>query len=276
MRVSVLHPGAMGASIAAAMSSAGHQVLGVASGRSLATVNRAREAQVTLIETLDETMDQVDLVLSICPPEAAVDVARDVQLTGYNGIYVDGNAIAPRTAAAIGEFFGDKFVDGGIVGPPAWRDGTTRFYLSGLMANDVAALFAGTLVTAKAIDGGAGAASALKMCYAAYTKGSSALVLAIRALAEDNGVTEPLLAEWDFSQKGMRDSSERSARGTSPKAWRFAGEMREIAATFDGAGLPSGFHLAAAEVYERMAHFKNEDPAGLEQVIEALLLKQQL
>ena len=142
------------------------------------------------------------------------------------------------------------------------------------MANDVAALFAGTLVTAKAIDGGAGAASALKMCYAAYTKGSSALVLAIRALAEDNGVTEPLLAEWDFSQKGMRDSSERSARGTSPKAWRFVGEMREIAATFDGAGLPSGFHLAAAEVYERMAHFKNEDPAGLEQVIEALLLKQ--
>jgi len=134
-------------------------------------------------------------------------------------------------------------------------------------------LFADSLVTARAISGGAGAASAVKMCYAAYTKGSSALVLAIRALAEDNGVTETLLAEWDISQKGLRDSSERSALGTSPKAWRFAGEMREIATTFDAAGLPNGFHLAAAEIYERMAHFKNDDPARLEQVIEALLTK---
>ena len=273
MRVLVLHPGAMGASIAAAVSSAGHEVIGVASGRSRATIDRAREAQITLVETLEEAMSRVDVVLSICPPEAALDVAHAVQATGYDGIYVDGNAISPETAAAIGELFDNNFVDGGIVGPPAWRAGATRFYLSGAMAKDVVVLFADSLVTARAISGGAGAASAVKMCYAAYTKGSSALVLAIRALAEDNGVTETLLAEWDISQKGMRDSSEKSALGTSPKAWRFAGEMREIAATFNAAGLPNGFHLAAAEIYERMAHFKNDDPARLEQVIEALLLK---
>lgn len=273
MRVLVLHPGAMGASIAAAVSSAGHEVIGVASGRSRATIDRAREAQITLVETLEEAMSRVDVVLSICPPEAALDVAHAVQATGYDGIYVDGNAISPETAAAIGELFDNNFVDGGIVGPPAWRAGATRFYLSGAMAKDVVVLFADSLVTARAISGGAGAASAVKMCYAAYTKGSSALVLAIRALAEDNGVTETLLAEWDISQKGMRNSSERSALGTSPKAWRFAGEMREIAATFDAAGLPNGFHLAAAEIYERMAHFKNDDPARLEQVIEALLTK---
>ena len=111
------------------------------------------------------------------------------------------------------------------------------------------------------------------MCYAAYTKGSSALVMAVRALAESNGVTEALLAEWDLSQKGLRDSSERTALGTSPKAWRFEGEMLEIASTFDAAGLPAGFHRAAAEIYERMAHFKNEDPASLDQVIETLLDK---
>ena len=273
MRVLVLHPGAMGASIAAAVSSAGHEVIGVASGRSRATIDRAREAQITLVETLEEAMSRVDVVLSICPPEAALDVAHAVQATGYDGIYVDGNAISPETAAAIGKLFDNNFVDGGIVGPPAWRAGATRFYLSGAMAKDVVVLFADSLVTARAISGGAGAASAVKMCYAAYTKGSSALVLAIRALAEDNGVTETLLAEWDISQKGMRNSSERSALGTSPKAWRFAGEMREIAATFDAAGLPNGFHLAAAEIYERMAHFKNDDPARLQQVIEALLTK---
>ena len=273
MRVLVLHPGAMGASMAAAVSSAGHEVIGVASGRSRATIDRAREAQITLVETLEEAMNRVDVVLSICPPEAALDVAHEVQATGYDGIYVDGNAVSPETAAAIGELFDNNFVDGGIVGPPAWRAGATRFYLSGAMAKDVVVLFADSLVTARAISGGAGAASAVKMCYAAYTKGSSALVLAIRALAEDNGVTETLLAEWDISQKGLRDSSERSALGTSPKAWRFAGEMREIATTFDAAGLPNGFHLAAAEIYERMAHFKNDDPARLQQVIEALLTK---
>jgi len=271
MRVLVLHPGAMGASIGAAVSSAGHEVIGVASGRSRATIDRAREAQITLVETLEEVIGRVDVVLSICPPEAALDVAREVRQSGYDGIYVDGNAVAPETATAIGELFDNNFVDGGIVGPPAWRAGATRFYLSGAMAKDVVELFEDSLVTARAISGGAGAASAVKMCYAAYTKGSSALVLAIRALAEDNGVTETLLAEWDISQKGMRDSSERSALGTSPKAWRFAGEMREIAATFNAAGLPNGFHLAAAEIYERMAHFKNDDPARLDQVIEALL-----
>ena len=273
MKVAVLHPGAMGASVAAAIGTAGHEVIGVTKGRSQATIDRARGAQVSFIETLEEAMSMVDVVVSICPPEAALDVARDVQETGYEGIYVDGNAVSPQTAVAIGELFGIRFVDGGIVGPPARRSGTTRFYLSGALANDVVGLFVDTLVTAQAIGGGAGSASALKMCYAAYTKGSSALVMAVRALAESNGVTEALLAEWDLSQKGLRDSSERTALGTSPKAWRFEGEMLEIASTFDAAGLPAGFHRAAAEIYERMAHFKNEDPASLDQVIETLLDK---
>ena len=273
MKVAVLHPGAMGASVAAAIGTAGHDVIGVTKGRSQATIDRARGAQVSFIETLEEAMSMVDVVVSICPPEAALDVARDVQETGYEGIYVDGNAVSPQTAVAIGELFGNRFVDGGIVGPPARRSGTTRFYLSGALANDVVGLFVDTLVTAQVIGGGAGSASALKMCYAAYTKGSSALVMAVRALAESNGVTEALLAEWDLSQKGLRDSSERTALGTSPKAWRFEGEMLEIASTFDAAGLPAGFHRAAAEIYERMAHFKNEDPASLDQVIETLLDK---
>ena len=273
MKVAVLHPGAMGASVAAAIGTAGHEVIGVTKGRSQATIDRARGAQVSFIETLEEAMSMVDVVVSICPPEAALDVARDVQETGYEGIYVDGNAVSPQTAVAIGELFGNRFVDGGIVGPPARRSGTTRFYLSGALANDVVGLFVDTLVTAQVISGGAGSASALKMCYAAYTKGSSALVMAVRALAESNGVTEALLAEWDLSQKGLRDSSERTALGTSPKAWRFEGEMLEIASTFDAAGLPAGFHRAASEIYERMAHFKNEDPASLDQVIETLLDK---
>ena len=99
------------------------------------------------------------------------------------------------------------------------------------------------------------------MAYAAFTKGSSALLLAIRALAERNGISDELLAEWDISQPDLRSRSAGTAKSTSLKAWRFEGEMREIAATFAQAGLPSGFHEAAAEVYARMADLK-DTPGG--------------
>ena len=183
---------------------------------------------------------------------------------------MDANAVAPATAERIGAICG-RYVDGGIVGPPAWREGATRLYLSGDQAPTVAALFAGSLVDARAIAGDVGSASALKMCYAAFTKGSSALLLAVRALAEANGVTADLLAEWDVSQPQLAARSEATAKSVSPKAWRFAGEMREIAATFAAADLPDGFHGAAALLYERMAGLKDESNADLDAVLAALL-----
>ena len=110
------------------------------------------------------------------------------------------------------------------------------------------------------------------MCYAAFTKGSSALLLGIRALAESNGVTDQLLAEWDISQAGLGARSAGTAKSTSPKAWRFEGEMLEIASTFAEAGLPDQFHKAAAEIYSRMAGLKHaEGGADLDTVIGALL-----
>ena len=119
---------------------------------------------------------------------------------------------------------------------------------------------------------GVGAASALKMCYAAFTKGSSALLLAVRALAESNGVTGELLAEWDISQPGLATRSANTAKSTSPKAWRFAGEMREIAATFRAADLPDGFHQAAADLYARMAALKDsEGGADIDTVLRTIL-----
>jgi 3-hydroxyisobutyrate dehydrogenase-like beta-hydroxyacid dehydrogenase len=119
--------------------------------------------------------------------------------------------------------------------------------------------------------GAAGAASALKMCYAAYTKGTAALLLAVRALAEAEGVTPTLLAEWDRSQPGLADRSQAAARGTGAKAWRFAGEMHEIADTFAAAGLPDGFHRAAAELYGRLAPLKDAPAPDLDGVLALLL-----
>ncbi len=264
MNVLLLHPGAMGASIGAALVGNGHHTAWIPDGRSAATRMRAAQAGLQSTASLADGVAQAQGVISVCPPEAALEVARGVSEAGFGGIYVDGNAIAPATAEQIEKLFGARYVDGGIIGPPAWREGATRFYLSGARADEIAALFLGSLVDARPLRAEPAAAntaaSALKMAYAAFTKGSSALLLGVRALADRHGLTDELLAEWDTSQPGLRQRSAGTARSTSQKAWRFAGEMREIASAFDAAGLPGGFHAAAAEIYERMAPLR--DVAG--------------
>ena len=261
----------MGASVGAALVGNGHDVTWVSANRSGATRDRANGAGLRAVASLDEALD-ADIVISVCPPDASVAVAQSVTERGFAGIYVDGNAVSPTTAAKVESLVGESYVDGGIVGPPAWRPGTTRFYLSGDRADRVASLFENSLVDARVVDGGPGAASALKMCYAAYAKGSIALILGVRALAESNGVSTALLDEWDISQPGLVRRSESGATATSLKAWRFVGEMHEIASTFSAANLPSGFHEAAAELYGRMAGFK-DTPGGADAdtVLRAIL-----
>src|SRR5207253_2747791 len=151
---------------------------------------------------------------------------------------------------------GASFVDGGIVGQPPTKGATSRLYLCGGKAADVAALFAGTGMQAILLEGPPGAASALKACYAAWTKGATALLAGIRALAAHEGVDAALLEEWKRSQPDLPKRSEYVAT-TARKAWRWVGEMEEIAASFEAAGLPGGFHLAAADLYRRLEGFKD-------------------
>ena len=267
--VLLLHPGEMGASIGAALRAGNHAVCWVSESRSDATRQRAAAADLTPAKTLEQALANADDVISVCPPDAAIDVARRVRDAGFNGVYVDANAVSPATSRCLADIAGDGFVDGGIIGPPARRPGATRLYLSGDHAARVASWFEGSLVDARVVPC---SASALKMCYAAYTKGSSAVILAIRALAASQGVEDALLAEWDISQPGLGARSDAAARGTSRKAWRFEGEMQEIAATFADAGLPSGFHEAAADVYRRMRGLKTVEDADIQCVIENLLI----
>ena len=119
-----------------------------------------------------------------------------------------------------------------------------------------------------------GQASALKMCFAAYTKGSTALLCAIVAAADELGVGDALNQQWSRNGSDFAEQTERRVRGVTAKAWRFVGEMEEIAATLEGAGLPGGFHEAAADVYTRIAGFKDapETPT-LDDVVDALLEK---
>ena len=275
LRIGLLHPGEMGASIGAAARGAGASVSWASSGRSDDSRRRAAQSGLEDKTSLSELASSSDFIISVCPPDAATTLAKSVAATGFAGVYVDANAVSTGTThevAAIVENSGARFVDGGIIGPPAHRQGTTRLYLSGDEAATVASAFEGSIIEAIAIDTRPGAASALKMCYAAWTKGSAALLIAIRALALAEGVEGALLEEWSISQQGLDARSTAAARNNAFKAWRFAGEMREIAATFEASGLPGEFHAGAADIYERLAGFKDCDPAPeLSELMQTIL-----
>jgi 3-hydroxyisobutyrate dehydrogenase-like beta-hydroxyacid dehydrogenase len=244
--VGLLHPGEMGSALGAALRASGHDVLWASDGRSVETARRAQDFED--VGNAQELALRAELILSVCPPHAAHDVARSVD--GYEGVYVDANAVSPHTARALAKEKA-RLVDGGIIGPPPSEGRTTRMYLSGGHAAQVAALFDGSSVDARVLSPEVGDASALKMTYAAWSKGSAALLLAIRAVARVEGVEEALLAEWALSMPGLKERSEAAAASAERKGWRWIGEMEEIAATFAAADLPDGFHRAAAEVYRR-------------------------
>ena len=307
--IGLLHPGEMGAAVGQCLAGAGHRVLWVPEGRSAVTSARAEAAGLVACGLAD-LVRSADVIMSVSPPHAALDIAR--QVTGFGGIYLDANAISPATArevAGIVEAGGASYVDGGIIGTPPVTPGFIRLYLSGPKAGEIRDLFDGSPVDARVVDrgtgsgvgavgagavgagavgagavgagavgagavgaigavGGVGAASAVKMAYASWTKGSAALLLAVRALARAEGVEETLLAEWAISQPGLADRSARAAGSAAAKGWRWIAEMEEIAATMAAAGLPEGFHQAAAEIYRS---FTPADSAGMEAGLDALV-----
>jgi 3-hydroxyisobutyrate dehydrogenase-like beta-hydroxyacid dehydrogenase len=263
----------MGASVGAAARSNQHTVLWASAGRSAGTGARARRANLQDAGTVPKLVNASELVLSVCPPHAAEEVAREVAQLGFSGIYVECNAISPdrtRAIQRIVEDAGAHYVDGGIIGGPAWtREAKTRLYLSGPRAEDVAACFAGSPLETPVISDRIGAASALKMGYAAFTKGTTALLTGILGLVEKEGVRADLARQWGDA---FTEQTVRRVCANTAKAWRFVGEMHEIAATFRGAGLPGGFHQAAAEVYARLEAFKDRaEPPAIEAVLETLL-----
>jgi 3-hydroxyisobutyrate dehydrogenase-like beta-hydroxyacid dehydrogenase len=260
MVIGLLHPGEMGAAVGQCLTGAGCTVLWASDGRGPETAARARGARLTDTGTAAEMAERADVIFSVCPPHAALDTAWAVQ--GFGGLFVDANAISPATAREVAlmvEESGATYVDGGIIGQPPTRPGSTRLYLSGRQAEAVRRLFDGTALEVRIIEGGAWSASAVKMAYAAWTKGTSALLLATRALARAEGVEETLLGEWALSQPSLAERSRSAAQAAVTKGWRWVAEMEEIGATMASAGLPDGFHQAAAEIYRRSPR---EAPAG--------------
>ena len=274
-QIGFLHPGAMGISLAVSAQNSGHEAYWVSEGRSLETIERAIEHNLIELKTLEELCDKCSLIISVCPPHAATDVAEQVLRHPFKGIYVDANAISPQRAKDIGDLMdqaGVAYVDGGIIGGPAWKASSTWLYLSGSNAEEVVACFTEGPLETEIMGDEIGKASALKMCFAANTKGMTALLCGIVAAAEEMGVRNELEKQWSrYDPDFARETLARVSRVTA-KAWRFSGEMKEIASTFEAAGLPDGFHLAAYEIYDRISKFKgDESPPPVEEVLEALL-----
>ena len=257
--LAVLHPGAMGAAVAACLVGRGHEVGWLRTGRSEATSRRAEHTGLTPFDDLAELLARSDIVFSICPPHGALDVVR--QLAGYRGIVVDANAISPQTSVFIGRTVmggGARYVDGGIIGPPPVTAGTTRLYLAG-DDGEVAELFAGSAVDVVSLTSAPPAASALKMTYAAWTKTTAALLVSIRRTAAAYGVDDDLVREWAISQPHLETAWLHARRQNHEKGWRWAYELAEVGKTFAAVGQPEGFGAAASELF---AASIKEDPTA--------------
>ena len=273
-RIGILHPGEMGICVAASAKNSGCDVYWASEGRRGATRDRAAQLGLHEVRTLEELCQQCPIVLSVCPPHAAETLAQDVIRAGFHGLFVEANAIAPQRTIQIGNMMTKAdvtFVDGGIIGLPSSKPHVTCLYLSGPRADEVAACFSAGPLDAKILGEEIGKASALKMCYAANTKGTVALLAAILATAESLDVREALFERWRSEDAALPDQVLRRIQANSPKAWRFVGEMTEISRTFSEAGAPGEFHLGAKDIYERLSRFKDaKSPPTLDEILDAL------
>lgn len=195
--VGILHPGSMGAAVAACAATNAATVLWCADGRSAASTTRAERFGLEPVPTLQELLDRCDVVISLCPPAAAEDLAREVAGHQFTGTYVEANAINPERSIRIAALLGPdaNVVDGGVVGSPPAGGKSPTLYLSGPAAatERVEALFTSTAVRTKVLGTYVGQASALKLSYASFQKTSRILVALSIGLAREHGVDQELI-----------------------------------------------------------------------------------
>ena len=264
-RIAILSPGEMGHSVGRCLLEGGFDVSTCLTGRSARTRTLTAAAGIRDVPELDELVRNTDLILAILVPDQALtlagQVAEAINRTGSTPAYADCNAISPDTAREIDRVVtgaGGRFIDAGIIGGPPGDREKTRFYASG-PHEEVLARLDGHGILVRPLGGEVGRASGIKMCYASVTKGTSALHAAALTAAEVMGLGEELLAEFAESQS-QRLKAMGGINSLSAKAFRWIGEMREIAATYDQAGVSPGFHEGAEHIFRLIA----ESPIGHE------------
>ncbi|MER8103880.1 DUF1932 domain-containing protein [Kitasatospora sp. NPDC094016] len=272
--LAVLHPGSMGAAVAACAASTGARVLWCASGRSAATVRRATQVGLEPVAELAELLEMAEVVLSLCPPAAAEDVARDVAERGFTGVYVEGNAISPERSQRIANLVGRSaraVVDGSVIGSPPISGKQTKLFLSGPSdaTTLMAALFTGTAVSTPVLGEEIGQASALKISYTAYQKASRVLAALSYGLAEHHGVGQALLDVAGKRVGSYLTETDYIAK-TAARAWRWAPELEEAADALREAGLPDEVLRAVAETLQRWTDAKDNGEISVEGALTIL------
>ena len=282
--VAILSPGDMGHSVGERLHTNGLRVITCLDGRSERTVKLAAEAGIVDVPTYNDLVQEADIILSILVPAQAPNVAQRVAQaiseTGAEVVYADCNAIAPQTVREIGRRIvkaGAKFVDASIIGGPPRGESTPRLYVAG---PDTSALEALNQYGLNVIGLGKkiGLASAIKMCYAAWTKGSTALCAELLIAAKAMGVFDALEKEFRSSQSMMVMRMQRLP-AVPIKSRRFVGEMVEIAKAFEDVGLTPDILAGAADIYRFVGatHLADRTPEdtspmpSLEETLAALV-----
>ena len=270
--VAIMSPGDMGHAVGQVLSESGIDVITCTDGRSQRTKNLAEKAGLRQVATLEDMVIQADLVLSIMVPSKAMSFVREIsphfESSKTPTYFADCNAVSPQSALAMAEVInqaGGKFIDGGIIGTAPTKGDTPRFYVSGPDASVVMELD-GRGIIVKAIGNKVGQASGIKMCYAALTKGTNTLHVALLTAASRMGLTDDLRKEFEFSQKSHLAAMEKGISRLPANAHRWIGEMEEIAATFENLGVTPNFHKGAAEIYKMLnsTPFAKESPETID------------
>ncbi len=270
--IAILSPGDMGHAVGLTLVNHGFNLVTCLRGRSERTHNLSKIGQIRDVPTLEALVTEADLILSILVPSQATSIAEKVAnamtITQKHTIYADCNAISPGTTQVINRIItnaGSEFIDASIVGAPPGRGTPPRFYISGPAAESLLPLDK-TGIDIKPLGASIGRASALKMCYAALTKGTSALHLALLTAAEAMGLSAELRDELVYSQSETYRRMENELPAIPVKAGRWIREMEEIAASFEQVGVTGKFHQGAADMFALLNRtpFARETPESLD------------
>jgi 3-hydroxyisobutyrate dehydrogenase-like beta-hydroxyacid dehydrogenase len=254
--VGLLSPGDMGHSIGNVLRHGGLRVITCLRGRSSRSATLAQEAGIEDVPDDETLVRQADVLLSVLPPDQALDIAKRVaqavRATGAALLFADCNAISPKTARQVADVVepaGIRMVDVGIIGnPPEPGPPKTRLYASGRYAGEFAELIEHGL-DVRVMGEQIGQASGIKMCYASLTKGLNALATELLTAGRLMDVEAPLLAELESSQPQLFAWINRQVPSMPPKAYRWVGEMLEIAATYEDLGLTPRILQGAADMF---------------------------
>jgi 3-hydroxyisobutyrate dehydrogenase-like beta-hydroxyacid dehydrogenase len=258
--VGIVSPGDMGQAIAGRLKESGMNVHAALNGRSERTQSLARAAGLADCGSMEKLVGTCELVISVINPGEALNVARQVaaamRKTGRKIAFADLNAVSPQTARdtdAIIREAGGLFIDGGIIGPPPRGEkDKPRIYVSGPDAYLFEQIKHPSLLM-RVMSERIGDASGIKMCYAAMTKGTTALAVELLVAARKLGVEQALEKELRESRNDVFEWQVKNIAVMPPKAYRWVPEMQEIAKTFGELGMTRRIFEGATDMYAWVA-----------------------